>query len=263
MNVIRNITVCAGILFGSLFSSCALRSVYIPVSQNVPLFDSQKAFRANLYPSSNHLELQAALHPAKHFSIATNINFGSGITIYDLALGHSIWKGRWRGECFAGFGYNSNVIYPGSNDLSIFSSKDLDYEVRSLYQKYYLQPAVGFTGRMDAYQIHYSFALSTRISALHFNEYVYRTIDKVQTIDPEHPVYIVDKSYKDKMLYTLEPCITNRVARKNLYVVLQAQAIIPSSEDIDVRYTKFSPGFLLSIGIGYEVPLARKKKVWE
>jgi hypothetical protein len=246
-----------------MLSSCALRSVYIPVSQNVPLFDSTRELRANLYPSANHIEFQAALHPARHLSVATNINFGSGITVYDAAMGHSIWWGRWRAECFAGFGYTTNVIYPGSNDLSIFSPKDVDYEVRSLYQRYYLQPALGFNGKMDFYGIHYSFTLSARMSALHFNEYTYRTIDKTQTIDPKNPVYIVDNSYSDKMLYTLEPCFTNRVAYGRVYGNLQAQAMIPYSTDIDVRYTKFSPGLLLSIGVGYELSFRKKQITWK
>ena len=263
MKTPQQIAVWLSIISCCLLPGCALRSIYIPVSQNVPLFDSTKALRANLYPGANHLELQGAVHPTKHFSIAANINFGTGISIYDLALGHSVWKGRWRWECFAGFGYNTNVIYPGSNDPSIFSSRDIDYELRSLYQKYYLQPAIGFTGSMRAYRINYSFALSTRISALHFNEYLYRTIDKVRTTNPDQPVYVIDKRYLGKMLYTLEPCITNRVARGQLYALLQAQAMIPYSEAIDVRNTKFSPGVLLSIGIGYELPLGRKKKVWE
>ncbi len=263
MNMLRLTSFSIFLLSYAFLSGCALRSVYIPVSQNVPLFDSARELRANLYPSANHLELQAALHPARHLSLAANINFGTGISIYDLAVGHSMWKGRWRGECFAGFGYNTNVIYPGSNDPSIFSNRDLDYELRSLYQKYYLQPAIGFTGKMAAYKIHYSFAFSTRISALHFNEYRFRTIDRKKTIDPEHPVYIVDKQYTDKILYTLEPCITNRVARGPLYAILQAQAIMPYSSEIDVRHTKFSPGVLLSVGIGYALPLLRKKQAWE
>ncbi len=245
-------------------SGCALRSVYIPVSQNVPLFDSLRELRMNLYPSANHIELQAALHPAPHLSMVTNINFGSGITVYDIAAGYSGWRGRWRGECFAGFGYTENVLYPGTSDRSIFRPKDVDYEVRSLYQRYYVQPAVGFTGRMPFYHIRYSLALSARLSALHFNEYLYRTIDKANTIDPAHPVYLVDKSYRDKMLYTLEPCITNRVAYGQVYAILQAQAMVPYSADIDVRHTKFSPGVLLSVGVGYEFPLSQKKKVmWE
>lgn len=247
----------------AIFSGCALRSVYIPVSQNVPLFDSAKAFRVNLFPSANHMELQAAFKPAKHFFLTTNVNFGSGITVYDVSAGHSFRRKRWLGECQAGFGYTANVLYPGTNDPSIFSPKGVDYEVRALYQRYYVQPAAGFYGTMDMYHIHYSFALSARVSALHFNEYVYRTIDRANTIDPSHPVYLVDKYYRDKMLYTLEPCFTNRVAYGQVYGILQAQAMIPYSADIDVRYTKFSPGFLLSVGVGYEFPLAKRKVVWE
>lgn len=253
---------CLGLVLMLCVSSCALRSVYIPVSHSVPLFDSTPELRSNLYPGANHVELQVALHPVKHLSFASNINFGSGITVYDAAVGYSGWRGRWRSECFAGFGYTTNQLYPGSSDVSIFSPKDVDYEVRALYQRYYLQPAMGFIGKMDMYRIHYSFALSARLSALHFNDYIYRTIDKALTIDPAHPVYIVDKAYRDKMLYTLEPCITNRVAYGHIYGILQAQAMIPYSEDIDVRHTKFSPGVLLSIGVGYEVPLVKKKVTW-
>ncbi len=245
-----------------LLCGCALRSVYIPISQNSPLFDSAKELRANLYLSSNHIELQAALHPARHISLATNLIFGSGITVYDAALGYSAWQGRWRGEVFGGFGYNTNIVYPGSNDISIFSPKERDYEVRSLYQRYYVQPALGFVGEMKFYRIHYSFGLSARMSALHFNEYVYRTIDKAATIDPNNPVYIINKRYTDKWLFALEPCLTNRVAYGRLYANLQLQTITPSSSDVDVRDTKFSPGVLFSIGAGYELRFVKKKVNW-
>ena len=82
-----SVTILIAWLFCNL-SSCALRSVYIPISQNVPLFDSSReVVCGNLYPSANYMDFQTALHPARHLPLATNGNFGSGITVYGAALG--------------------------------------------------------------------------------------------------------------------------------------------------------------------------------
>jgi hypothetical protein len=54
-------------------------------------------------------------------------------------------------------------------------------------------------------------------------------------------------------MFLAEPCFTNKVGRNNFYGIFQALLIVPYSSQIDIRYTKFSPVFLLSLGIQYNL----------
>jgi hypothetical protein len=236
-------------------SGCAQRSLYIPVSQNTPLFDSSRQIKACAYIGTNHIELQAAYNPYPHIATAANINFGGGIAIYDIALGGYGYnrKQNLRYELFAGYGYNSNIVFPATY-TSIFTKERVDYEVNSLYNKYYLQPSIGYFGRINMYKLNCSFALSARASYLNFKRFLYREIDVARTTDPDLPVYSFSRSYRNKKLFLLEPCFTNKVGMRNLYGIIQVQAIIPYSEEIDLRYTKFSPGILFSLGVQYNFP---------
>jgi hypothetical protein len=229
--------------------------VYIPVSQNTPLFGKNKALQINAYGGTNHIELQAAHNPGKHVALAANINFGSGFSIYDVAAG---WYGsnasaKWRGEVFAGYGYNSNIAYQTANYNSLLQKPVSNFDIYSLYDKYYLQPAVGYFNEIKMYKMKYAFALSARFSALNFKSYVFREIDTEGTKQTGQTVYLKNTAYYNKTLYLMEPCFINKVGVGNIYVILQGQFFIPYSEQIDVSYTKFSQGFLLSIGLQYNL----------
>lgn len=65
-----------------LLSSCAVRSVYVPTSQNVTLFDNKKQVQANAYIGANHLELQLAHNPINHLITAFHVNYGTGLSSY-------------------------------------------------------------------------------------------------------------------------------------------------------------------------------------
>ena len=241
-------------------AGCALRSVYIPVTQNTPLFDSARQIKANGYVSYNHIEMQGAATLTKHIALAGNINFGSGIGIYDFAIGlydHSR-SGTVRYEIFGGYGYNSNVN-TSSSVLSYFSQEKLSFQVNSLYRKLYVQPSIGYFNEMNIFGIRYAFIFSARASYIMFNDYLYREIDATKTIDPNNPVYLTNKEYVNKKLFLLEPALTNKVGKKNFYGVLQLQAIMPYSAEIDVRNTKFSPGIVLSVGVEYDFGKRIKK----
>jgi len=243
-----------------LAESCAVRSLYIPVSQNVPLFDNERSIQGNVYLGLNHIELQLAHNPINHVAFSSNLNFGGGISIYDFAAGWYNYNssGSLRYELFAGYGYNSNIVFPASYS-NIFTRQRIDYEVNSLYNKYYFQPAAGYFGHLNIYRLHYSFTLSARLSYLHFRRFLYRELDNDHTIDPDNPVYQFSRSYRNKGLLLLEPCITNKVGRGPVSGILQVQGMIPYSEAIDVSNTSFSPGILLSIGIEYTLGLKSKK----
>lgn len=247
---------CLTTLLCMLFSSCAVRSVYIPVTQNIPLFDSNKRASANAYLGGNHIELQAACNPLKHFAIATNINFGDGIAIYDAAIGTYTYSksSTWRYELFAGYSSNDNFSMR-SNSFSFLEGK-YSYAVTANYNKYYLQPAIGFFSKLDMYKLTYSFSLSARTSLLYFQDFIYKQMDNSNGT----PAYLVDKEYYGKTLLLLEPGITNKVGMKNIYGVLQLQAIIPYSQQIDLRNTKFSPGYLFSVGLQYDLNFKVRRK---
>ncbi|MEO6833889.1 MAG: hypothetical protein ABI169_16900 [Chitinophagaceae bacterium] len=247
------------LLIISLLQGCAIRSLYIPVSQNAPLFDSNKTIVGCAYLGTNHVELQGAYNPTKRVAVAANINFGGGIAIYDLALGtygHNRNQ-KWRYELFAGYGYNSNITFPTTYS-DLFSKQSINYEINSLYNKFYVQPAFGYFGEIKMYRLNYSFSLSSRFSYLNFSRFLYREIDVIKTIDPDNPVYIINRSYINKGIYLFEPCITNKVGINNLSGILQLQAIIPYSEEIDLHDTKFSPGLLFSVGLQYRFQLKKR-----
>lgn len=244
-----------------LLSGCAVRSIYIPVSQNTPLFGKEKAIQANAYVGTNHIELQAAHNPLKKLAVCGNINFGSGISIYDLALGtygHGS-NSNWRYETFIGYGYNTNFAFQTTNYNSLLNQPIKNYEVRSIYQKAYLQPAVGYFNAIKMYKMTYSFSLSARMSALHFSTYSFREIDDTATTNSGQTVYLKNINYRDKYLYLLEPCFTNKVGLKNVYALLQFQAIIPYSDQIDIRNTVFAEAFIFSVGLQYNFTFKEKK----
>jgi hypothetical protein len=237
--------------------SCAIRSVYVPLSQNVPLFDSSKRLNSAAYLGTNHAEFQASYDPAKNLAIATNLYYGAGLANYDAAIGGFGYTrlGKWRYELFGGYGYNTNTIYGSGNFLS--AAQHVAYDVNSVYHRLYLQPAIGFGGHIHMYKINYSFSFSTKLSYLYFEDYLFREKDLTNS-STGNPVYLIDKEYRNKGLYTIEPCITNKVGIGNLYGILQAQSISPYSDQIDVRNTKFSPVFYFSIGIEYHINFKQK-----
>jgi hypothetical protein len=237
----------------AILSGCAVRSVYIPVSQNVPLFGKDKSIQVNAYPGLNHLEVQLAHNPTKHFAVAGNINFGSGFSIYDVALG---WYGyntdeHWRCETFIGYGYNSNIAMQTANYNSLLQKPVTNFEIYSLYDKFYIQPSAGYFSEIKMYKMKYSFGLSARVSTLYFKKYSFKEIDIEASKNSVQPVYLKNKVYENKLLYLLEPCFINKVGIKNINVILQGQFFIPYSDQIDVSYTKFSQGFLFSAGLQY------------
>ena len=233
-----------------MMTGCAIRSVYVPLTQNVPLFDSSKQIKACGYLGSNHVELQVAHNPTNHFAFAANAEFGTGISVYNGAIGiHTTNRdAKWRYELFGGYGYNTNVAYDNGNILS--SSQKVSYDVNSTYHQFYLQPGIGFFGKINMYRISYTFSFSTKLSYLYFNEYMFREKD-VSVPASLAPRYIVSKDYANKEVFTIEPCISNKVGLKNLFAVLQVQSITPYSQHIDVSNTKFSPGLFFSIGLQY------------
>ena len=234
----------------ALLPGCAIRSVYVPLSQNTPLFDSNKEIKASGYLGTNHVELQVAHNPVEKLAIATNIYFGAGIANYDAAIGSYRYDhtGKWRYELFGGYGYNSNTDYNGGNILS--QAQKVSYDVASQYQRLYVQPSVGFFSNIDMYKIRYSFSLSAKASYLYFEDYLFREKNEALST-AANPVYLVNTEYHNKGLFTIEPCITNKVGIKNIYGVLQVQAISPYSAQVDVRNTKFSPVVYFSAGFEY------------
>lgn len=263
-NVIRkeNLTAsCKLLALCFLFSGCAVRSVYIPLMQNTPQFSDRKALQATAYIGTNHIEMQAAHNPTKHLALCGNVSYGSGISIYDAAIGtYGYNKNKhWRYETFAGYGYNTNIAYQVANYNTLLNKPIKNYEVRSFYDKIYLQPAVGFHDEIKMYKMDYSFILGARVSAVYFKTFIYREIDNDATNQSGQTVYIRNINYYNKWLYLLEPCLTNKFGSRGFYGILQCQFIIPYSEQIDLRYTTFSQAFILSFGLQYNLTFRQRK----
>ena len=239
-----------------------MRSVYIPVCQNTPLFKDDKELKVMGYGGTNHVELQMAHNPVKNLAICGNVNFGSGISIYDVAIGTYGYNSSksWRAEIFTGYGSNSNYAFQTTNYNAWINQPIKNYEVRSLYDKFYLQPAVGYFGNIKMYKMNYSFSLSARVSVLYFKTYSFKEIDYEATQQTGQNVYIQNINYRNGILNLLEPCFTNKVGIKNFNVILQGQFFIPYSEQIDVSNTVFSPGFLCYFGLQYNLVFKNKNR---
>lgn len=212
------------------------------------------------YVGTNHIELQAAHNPVKKLAICGNVSFGSGISIYDGAIGtygHNE-SGSWRAEIFTGYGNNSNYAFQTTNYNVLLNQPIKNFEVRSLYDKFYLQPAVGYFGNIKMYKINYSFSLSARVSVLYFKTYSFKEIDYEATQQNGQNIYIHDINYRNGILNLLEPCFTNKVGIKNFNIILQGQFFIPYSEQIDVSNTVFSPGFLCYAGLQYNLVFKKR-----
>ncbi|MBL0330164.1 MAG: hypothetical protein IPP64_12275 [Bacteroidetes bacterium] len=249
--------------FITLLSGCAVRSVYVPTVGNVQLFNEQKQVQAIGYVGTNHVELLAGMNPIKHFSIGVNGSYGKGLAIYEGLIGvhgYSKNEAKWRYELLAGGNYTNNSLQQKSVWINLFKEDKSNYETIGRYNKYFIQPSFGYFGKMEIYKINYSFALSCRTSYIDYKKYIYRELNADSTQLMNNPVYIVNKEFYNKSLYLLEPCITNKVGIRNVSVILEGQFMIPYSKEIDIRYTKFSPVFIFSIGFQYTFLIKKQKK---
>jgi len=226
-----------------LFSGCA-RTVYIPASENVPMFDTNRQIKATGFVSTSSLQLQGAYNPVKHFSVATNIKAGNGVGMYDAAIGtygfnHNI---NWRYELFGGYGYNYNY----SNEGVFHLEKRRDYNIASEYNRYYIQPAFGYFHNLIGYNTHYSFVFSSRESYLHFSGYAYTSTRTSALGEP-----IVNKNYHNQDVFVFEPAITTKFGIKNINLLFQVESISPYAAGFDVVHSDFSHTILFSAGIEY------------
>jgi hypothetical protein len=243
------ITVCLFLLNG-----CAVRSVYVPASQNVMLFKENKQIQATGYAGINTFQLQLAHNPINHFAFGLNNTYGTGLSIYEGSVGlynYSKEDAKWRYELLTGAGYTNNFSQVEHGWVAALQNKNSNFETISVYNKFFIQPGFGFFSKIRMYKLTYSFSLSSRLSYLDFKKYIYHEIDADQSRLSGQTVYVVNKEYYNKGLFLLEPCITNKVGLKNVYAVLQLLFMSPYSKEIDVRYTKFSSVFLFSLGIQY------------
>lgn len=251
------------ILLMALLPGCAVRSVYVPTSQNIMLFDDKKQVQANAYIGTNTVQLQLAHNPLDHFVLGLSTNYGSGLSIYEGYLGiygYSPNNAHWRYELLGGGGYNTNFAEQNNAFLSTVKKTNISYRTYSIYSKAFVQPAVGFFSTIDMYKLRYSFSFSCRASYLDFKKYQYSELsrDSLMANSP-HP-YIVNRDYTDKGIAILEPAFTNKIGKKNLSAVIQGQVIIPMVSEIDLRYANLSPVFLISFGVQYNFVFKKQKE---
>lgn len=195
-------------------------------------------------------------------SLKTNIDFGAGIATYEGGLGTYGYNEsmKWRWELQGGAGRTNNIAYLSSPALNWFKHGNYNYETIGLYNKYYAQPALGFFSKIGMYKINYAFVFSTRVSYTDFKKFVYHEIDADSTALTNKTVYKVNREYANRSMFIFEPCFTNKVGLGNACAVLQFQVIMPYSKEIDIRYTKFSPVFVFSAGIQYNLVFKSKPR---
>lgn len=250
------------ILLSALLQACAVRSVYVPATQNVMLFDDKKQLQANAYVGTNTAQIQLAHNPVDRFAMGMSINYGSGLSIYEGYLGMYGYAGsrrQWRFELQGGGGYTTNFSEQDNAFVSRVKGTNIRYETYSVYTKTFLQPAMGFFSAIDMYKLKYCLALSCRASYLDVKTYQYRELsrDSVQANRPDP--YLVNRDYSNKGIMILEPCLINKVGKGNLSAVIQGQVIIPLMSEIDLHYANFSPVFLFSLGVQYNLVFKKQK----
>lgn len=227
------------------------------------LFDKKRQIQANAYVGTNTAQLQVAHNPVNHFVAGLSTNYGSGLTIYEAYAGYynySKTNARWRAEVLGGAGYTNNFSQVDNAWITWFKKNNSNFETISLYNKYFIQPSVGFFSKIEMYKLSYSFALSCRASYVDFKKYIYREIDEDASLANGNTIYIINKEYHNKNLYLFEPSFTNKVTLKNVSAVLQGTVMMPYSTQIDIRNTKFSPVFLFSLGIQYNFVFKNRKE---
>lgn len=246
-------------LLAVLISSCANRSLYLPQTQNTPLFSKERQLNCTGYIGENHVELQSAFNPVNHVAFAGNINLGCGIGSYDYAVGtygYSENK-RWRYELFGGYGFNTNHMST-RNYIDPLAKDKINYTLNSIYNRSYLQPCIGYFGEIKMYKLNFSFSAASKISHLFFQRFQYNKTDVTQTTLTGAPVYLVNRDLAGKEVFLLEPCVTNKVGMKNIYGILQLQGIIYYSSQMDLRNINFSSRLLFSVGVGYNIVFKRR-----
>jgi hypothetical protein len=246
-----------------IVSSCAVRSVYVPTSQNVVLLNDKKQIQANGYIGGNHLELQVAHNPINHLVAGVQVNYGTGLSAYEGMIGvygYSKNNATWRTELLGGGGYNSNFFQQNNAWMAAVKKENINYETYSIYNKYFVQPSIGFFSKIEMYKVSYSFAFSCRASYLDFKKYTYKEISRDSlSVNSPNP-YIVNRDYTNKGIFILEPCFVNKVGLKNISAVIQGQFIVPMASDIDLHYANFSPVFLMSFGLQYNFVFKKQKE---
>ncbi|MFI5151473.1 MAG: hypothetical protein ACHQRM_17230 [Bacteroidia bacterium] len=136
-------------LFNLLISGCA--GVHVFNSTNTPCLTNAGQGNLNIYPGRDHVEVQVAVSPAKHFGFFANAYesfllgkdpsydsrgtcFLEGAVGYYSSLNKSNEESRWFYDLYAGFG-NGQRVYNGS---SAFLAED-DYTVYTSYDKGFIQ----------------------------------------------------------------------------------------------------------------------------
>lgn len=244
-----------------LVSSCVVRSVYVPTAHNVLLFDSGRQIQAAAYLGINTYQFQLACNPVNHLAAGLTNCYGPGLAIYEGYLGlynYSKKTAAWRYELLAGGGYTNNYSQVVHGIFAALQNRNSNFETISAYNRVFVQPTFGFFSKINIYKLDYSFSFGNRFSFLNFERYIYREIDVDKSPIGGPTTYVVDKEYYNKNIFLLEPCITNKFGRNNVSAILQIIGILPYSNQIDVRYTKFSPGILLSLGFQYKFVFKKK-----
>jgi hypothetical protein len=227
----------------------------------VLLFDANKQIQANAYLGINTYQFQLGYNPVNHLLIGLNNCYGSGLSIYEGYVGlynYSKKDATWRYEVLAGGGNTNNYSQVVHGIFAALQNRNSNFETISVYNKIFLQPSFGFFSRVSIYKLDYSFSFGSRFSYLDFKRYIYREIDVDRSPIGGPTTYVVNKEYYNKSLFLIEPCITNKISRNNVSLVLQVIGIFPYSNEIDIRNTKFSPGVLFSVGIQYRFLLRKK-----
>lgn len=155
--------VCCFILM-ILCSSCA--GVYVPPARNVPMFTKGGEFNGNVSFGTSGLNVQTAYSVTNHLGVMANFQTSTG-------QGEDMIRTHSSGEI--GFGYyqrrrNIFEIYGGygigkghGNDFDFGLSVE-DSEVEGQYQRFFLQPSIGF------YNSRMEWAFTGRFTGVYFDE---------------------------------------------------------------------------------------------
>lgn len=224
-------------------TSCA--PIYVPNARNAPLFKEGGEVQINAQLSGTKgYEAQTGIAVSNHVGVISNFAYVSNGTRDDSNyIRHSFFEGgvgyfdnseRLAFEVYAGYGRGKGRAFGNFNFESISSDDDVD--VRSRYQRFFIQPAIGSNHRRV-----FNWTGVLRFSVIDFTEI---KVDGVETQLDADPVLFIEPAFIGKINF----------GESGIFANFQGGLSFPR-QSIDFDYEPF----FVSIGLGVRFNLLGRK----
>lgn len=219
--IIKKVTVCLILVLSLLvfFTSCV--SKYIPNIINTPMFTNAGEFQANIAYGSSDYNGQLGYAITDHIAVMVNGNYNNTVEVYERyndelrenhrklyfiegGLGYyNLFSVNGHYEVFGGYGTGQVDILHNSID---WLDLDPDGNVNNKYNRYFLQPSIGFTRKVI--------------------EGNFTTRFVVVQLKPG------ERILKESWNYLIEPAITARIGFKHIKGIVQIGYSFPLNGEL-------------------------------